>query len=114
MEARHLERRLCTQCNKFTYLWTDEEICSYCKEKNTADAIKEEIKNGEEPYIGMDNYIFCPYCGDYMTHSRDYFELEDYYVDGEYEHQCRSCGETYILTTSVSISYETSKKEDDE
>ena len=62
------------------------------------------ITDFEEFY--HDKGAICPYCG--YLNERDGTE-EEFYVDGEYTYQCEHCNKEFILTTSISYNYYTSK-----
>lgn len=71
--------------------------------------MKERIQSGEEenPYsdiLGSDGY-YCPHCGEYFEVYDDY----ELYTDGDHDMTCPECGKNFVLTTSVSYSFETEK-----
>ena len=93
---------ICDTCMKTKRLWFEDTTCSSCKEDIKIAKLSEYVtKEGES---SNENYIICPYCGNH------------YSEDDEHESQdveCEECDEKFRLEVEYSVSYSTSKIEDD-
>jgi len=61
------------------------------------------MKNIEYDYV---DEVVCPYCGHKSSNSYEYFESGDEDVEIECE-----CGENFLATRNISVTYSTVKKE---
>lgn len=55
----------------------------------------------------MSHDMYCPYCGAGQNVKHD--DGEGYAEDQKHEQDCRSCGKTFVFTTSISYHYEPKK-----
>ena len=63
------------------------------------------MKNIEHNYT---DEVVCPYCGKKSRESYEYFSSN---TDEDVEIDCDECGNTFVATRMVSVSYSTIKKE---
>lgn len=63
-------------------------------------------ENGVDRYDCCDE-ITCPYCGNEET---DSWEC-DFGDEGDYDHICGECGNTFLYNRSVEVSYSSWRKE---
>ena len=52
----------------------------------------------------------CPHCGNVVSDEGD--PNPDYYIDGDFEMDCPSCGKDFEVSVYVSHSYTCTRKED--
>lgn len=102
----------CEVCGKpIDVLSWDRKICYSCRKAEYAAEIKRQITSGEKTEVDCESEIYCPYCGEEI-------ELEPcddsdiLYCDGEHEVECPLCEKVFIVNTSVSYSYDTSRKDE--
>jgi hypothetical protein len=87
-------------------------VCGECEEKRIQDQIdnfQKSIEEGETEHWSDDGAI-CPNCGN--LHEPD-GETEEFHVDGEWETICGNCDYKFSVSTYVSRSYTTYKKEEE-
>ena len=116
MSKRCEKHDVCLTCGKKRkdltgYPWGHKGgfVCQDCEEKRRADKIEKFAKENEnEEDFYDDNVSICPYCGHGNT---DDDGAEEYHMDGDYEMVCGECDSEYSMSTRISYSYTTSKKE---
>jgi hypothetical protein len=98
----------CKTCGKEKqYLMSWETECYSCRGKRREREIKQQVENGEITGVDYEDAIYCPYCG--LKHEAD-CEDDRFYVEGEHEFICDECEKEFLVDTSVSYSYSTSRK----
>jgi len=99
----------CSVCGQETYncSWEGDK-CFSCREKERLAKLAEYLQNDEETETSCESDIICPYCG--YRYEAD-FESDYCYNEGDYEEQCPECEKTFTISTSVSITYNTTRKE---
>ncbi len=107
-------KKICERCGKEANLLSWETKCYKCMKIEALEAVQEAIRTaepGEEIDTYSSDYVICPYCGE-ATDASDWGSYDyEIYEDGDHECECGECGNTFVLTTSISYSWETSKKE---
>lgn len=84
--------------------WENE--CYSCRKETHRREIIEQIKSGEIIETDCEDDIFCPHCG-YVYEIDDEYYLRE---DGEHRMQCPDCEKDFIVTTSVSYCFGTSRE----
>lgn len=81
--------------------------CKPCRE----DEIKKQIEDfqASEPDTEYTDAAICPYCG--YKHEQDSVTSE-LYTEGDHDFECSNCNNEFTLSTSISITYSTYKKEE--
>ena len=102
---------ICEKCGKATYFrW--EDFCYSCEKENAKNSIVQAIKDGEEDVdTGSSDYVICPYCGETLETCYGYEDFPELYEEGEHEIECTECKNNFIMESSCSWYYETSKRE---
>lgn len=92
-KARIENGEACSDCSKFIpYPKGCPSLCFDCKD------LKESSNS-----VFHDSKIRCPFCKHTWEVSS---EDPGYYVDGEHDTDCPSCGKVFTFITSISVSYE--------
>ncbi len=100
--------KICKICGKSRFMFSWEDICCTCKQKEDIAKIQRQIKDNEEDVDTFStDYVVCPYCGHAMDTCYGYEDFPEIYEEGEHEIECGECEKTFILETMVSYSYET-------
>ena len=103
----------CKRCGKEKNMMSWETMCYECMKlkalEETQAAIR-EVESDEDVDTWSDDYVICPYCGEALETDAGYPDFLEIYEDGDHELECPECGETFILNTMVSYSWETKKR----
>lgn len=84
-----------------------------CQSEKHKRELKEQIEDGEIEETSYEDEIYCPWCGEeiYYEPADDYDIL---YSEGDHRDICPACGKPFSISTSVSYSYSTTRRNVDE
>ena len=112
-----MERAICKRCGKERYIYKNQ-MCCKCNEELQQEKIKkdfddfyEQAEDGEEFDTWSSDFVICPYCGYAIPTDFGYEDFPEIYEDGDHDLECPECEKTFVLETSVSYSWETTRKE---
>ena len=97
-------KKQCKICGKVAEMLSWEDECYICKKKQHMKDVLQDIQEGRD--TSCENEIYCPWCGTEIERC----EMNEAYNEGRYIIDCPECGKEFVLETSVSYSYSTSRK----
>lgn len=108
-------KKVCECCGKNFTAWLPWDTkCCKCERLEDLKKIQDAIKTaepGEKINTFSTDYVICPYCGNGMETNCGYEDFPEIYEEGDHEIKCPECEKLFILSTSVSYSWETEKAE---
>lgn len=97
-------KKQCKICGKVAEMLSWEDECYACKKKQHMKDVLQDIQEGRD--TSYEEEIYCPWCGVEI----ECCEMDEAYNEGQYAIDCPACGKEFMLETSVSFSYSTSRK----
>lgn len=104
-------KKMCSVCKKSRWMLSFEAECHSCQKERQRAELKEQLTSGEIEETSCEDDVICPWCGE---DDQPEVDEDDLWVEGEYERRCGCCDKPYLLETSVSISYSTERKAEEE
>lgn len=98
-------KKQCKICGKVAEMLSWEDECYACKKKQHMKDVLQDIQEGHD--TSCEDEIYCPWCSVIIECDADTPEA---YEDGTHTIDCPECGKEFMLETSVSFSYSTSRK----
>lgn len=101
------EGKTCVVCGKrFITYHPERDKCTLCKLMDAYKRMSDESENGIEVETFSDEYVVCPYCGDFWV---PIHIAEEIYDEGSHLMECPSCGMDFEILTRVDVSFATSR-----
>lgn len=104
-------KKVCERCGKIETIYSWGSKCYSCMKIEELEKTQKLIMEEEDVDTGSSDYVICPYCGNATETCYGYEDFPELYEEGEHELECDECGKTFVLESSCSWWYETSKKE---